>query len=392
MYKYFFQFGQQINKIVLPYDLQLFFSSIENMRQDMIRNKLKEFTRDEWAYLLSFLSTENLWKVFLNTFGSRLSHNDSATYNCIYKPRGIVTIWLPNNVSMLGPLSYIMALLSGCQVVLKIGSSGENLSTPFYEYLIMKLNSHLREYIKTHTQIVTVSRDSPMLNDISYKSDVRVFFGSDDSWKNVSALKKKDSCVDIPFLDHVSEAWIEVSQVTDNLLKTFLKVFNIYGQAGCTSPKKLVLIGGSSSDAKIIRQNIISLWDQKTIPKNITPHIASQNLLAHQRALALGYDSLIADQNSAVFAVGDENKKYFSSYFFLPIFTGSLDWAINQLPANIQTIGLASPKDMELHMVGKLVNTNVKRVVGIDKMHHFGQFWDGYEYWRSFFECIEVNF
>ena len=45
------------------------------------------------------------------------------------------------------------------------------------------------------------------------------------------------------FSDRRSEAWIELSAVNDTVVETLIKVFAIYGQAGCTSPSRVSAVG-----------------------------------------------------------------------------------------------------------------------------------------------------
>jgi len=75
----------------------------------------------------------------------------------------------------------------------------------------------------------------------------------------------------------------------------------------------------------------------------------------------------------------------------LPITWGSLKETINQLPNNIQTIGHSiSDKDYDYYLEN-IASTSVKRFVPLSQMHHFGPIWDGFSFWNSLFEQIEIN-
>ena len=50
------------------------------------------------------------------------------------RPRGAVGLWLPNNVSLLGPLMLIVVSLSGNPLCMKAGSRSEDLTGVFLEF------------------------------------------------------------------------------------------------------------------------------------------------------------------------------------------------------------------------------------------------------------------
>jgi len=38
-----------------------------------------------------------------------------------------------------------------------------------------------------------------------------------------------------------------------------------------------------------------------------------------------------------------------------------------------------------------LAGSSVRRFVNLNQMHHFGNIWDGQEYWRQCFEPMEIS-
>ena len=96
----------------------------------------------------------------------------------------------------------------------------------------------------------------------------------------------------------------------------------------------------------------------------------------------------LAPNRSAV--IGTGIAPTIASPFFLPIQGLSLQEAIQQLPNNIQTIGHAWKETVADQLLCQLGARGVKRLVPLATMHHFGEVWDGYEFWSQMFECMEV--
>jgi hypothetical protein len=104
---HWFASQNQITAVTLPFELEELIGEWEDLRRAMIRGKPDAFTREEWAYLIGFLSRKNLIGVFEGTFGE-FSAPSAGSAQLLARPRGLVAVWLPNNVSLLGP---VMAIL-----------------------------------------------------------------------------------------------------------------------------------------------------------------------------------------------------------------------------------------------------------------------------------------
>jgi hypothetical protein len=375
----------QANLPVLEYDLAGRFAQWEALRARMVRAVPAEFTRDEWAYLVTFISRESLQSVFAHTFGLPSSANPPS----FFRPRGAVSIWLPNNVSLLGPLVLVLASFTGSPVRVKAGSRSDDLCAAFVQYAIEHLpDGELRDQLRGRVAIDRFDRHDPRNALMAADAAVRIAFGSDAAVSAVLALPHPTNSVGIAFGDHRSEAWVEPASVDDNLVATLIKVFAIYGQAGCTSPRRVVLIDGSRSDCLELCARIAAAWP--TVSRHDAPmHVASQNLLHSQLNAADGWEVCIAARHAAVLGVGQISRPEMSGLMSLGIVSGSVDEAIATLPANIQTIGtgLLQPDNLR----AKIAPTNVKRLVPLARMHHFGPIWDGQNFFRHLFEEIALS-
>ena len=375
--------------LVLPFDLERVIDDWCKLRKRMVRSVPSSFTRDEWAYMLMFLEKDNLMQAFRNTFGNPTDKPEKPL-RLLVKPRGEIALWLPNNVSLLGPLMLILVSLTGNSLRMKGGTRSDNLTGTFRDYVLTALEEgELKNYIEDKTLIDCFAREDQRNQEIAKSASVRIAFSSDEAASAIEAMPHPTGSLGIYFTDKRSEAWVESEALNDQSVDALIKVFSVFGQAGCTSPRRVVLIGGDAVKSADLKQRILERWPKTD--RLVPPHTASENIMARQWAAALGWDAELAANNSAVIAVGDKNLPTFSTNMSLPIVWADLESAVSELPPNIQTIGHAVTDANDLKWLKAIANSNVKRFVAIGNMHDFGPVWDGYGFWRQLFEEIEVS-
>ena len=381
-------FGERC-ALALPFDLDELLADWASLRVPMTRAIAPGFERDEWAYLIQFISTESLSAVFEDSFGKR--SQAPTALGLFLRPRGQVAIWLPNNVSLLGPLTMVLLSLTGNRLALKGGSRSEDLTGQFLAYAFENLRpGPLRRHLEQQVEFAVFERGDERNARYAAESDVRVLFGSDAAAAAINALPNPLESSSFAFIDRRSEAWIEPGCLTDELVETLCKVFGIYGQAGCTSPRRVVLIGGSEDDAHALRERLVAQW-AKLMRQPPAPHQASANVMARQWAAALGWEAELTDQHGAVFASGAAGLEPIEAPLALAVVSMDLEQALEELPANIQTIGHAHAASSRAAWLDVLAGSRIKRLVPLGRMHHFGPLWDGANFWRQTFEEVELD-
>jgi len=132
--------------VALPFHLDEFISDWAGLRTPMRKSVPDDFSRDEWAYLMNFLSPEQLQRPFCEAFGSPAT--TERTIISLARPRGTVGVWFPNNVSLLGPLILILLSLTGNRLLLKGGSRSNDLAGAFLNFALQHLeNGTLRDFL-----------------------------------------------------------------------------------------------------------------------------------------------------------------------------------------------------------------------------------------------------
>ncbi len=384
-----FDDGARCVAVALPFCLDSWLDEWSGLRSDMIRSRPDGFTRDEWAYLITFLDPAWLRRVFESHFGKPSPETD-AEVAALMRPRGQVAVWLPNNVSLLGPLTLILASLAGNPIWMKAGSHSDDLTAAFLEFCRRALpKGPLANYLRDQVRLESFARDDPRVGEMAATSAVRIIFGTDEASAAIDALPHPAGSMAFAFSDRRSEAWIEPLCINDQVLETLAKVFAIYGQAGCTSPRRVVVIDGTAESARQLRDRLLALW-RRAIPQDPPMNLASANIMTRQWAAISGWSAALTDRHGAVLAVGDASLPELEGTAALSIVASSLDEAVAQLPENIQTIGHAVADPRAERWLRLLASTGIKRFVPLARMHHFGPVWDGFQFWRMLFEEVEV--
>ncbi len=385
----YFSSNKQVTAVILPFEVDKILQDWHSLRGIMIRDIPHEFTRDEWAYLVSFLDKENLYQPFEGTFGNQIRSPEDSV-QCLARPRGKVSLWLPNNVSLLGPLMLVLLSLSGNPVRIKGGSQSENLTGVFLNFALANLpEGQLKTFLSKNVTLECFGRNDPRNQEMAAGSVIRIAFGSNEAARAIDSMPHPVGSLGIYFVDRKSQAWVEREALNDQTVKTLIKVFAIYGQAGCTSPRKVTVIGGKKEDAVELKNRIVSLWP-KIATRLPQQYIASSNIAARQWAAGMGWEAELTQMNAAVIAAGSNNTQMFTSPMSLPIVCATLEEAVDVLPENIQTIGHAFKNPNDLTVLTAITKTKVKRFVPIASMHHFSHVWDGFAFWRQLFEEVEI--
>ncbi len=388
---HYFAASQGATAVVLPFALGELLEWWGALRTHMIRRTSPAFSRDEWAYLITFLDPVHLRAAFSDTFGDPVADPDGLRLTRLARPRGPVALWLPNNVSLLGPLTLILLSLTGNPIRVKGGSRSEDLVSAFLGYIHDTVpGSPLADYLAHTVRHEVFDRHDPRNADMAAEAQVRVVFGSDEAAQRIHALPHPVGSVGFSFSDRRSEVWLEPEAVSDDVLVSLIRVFMIYGQAGCTSPARVVLIDQPPTAALELRERLLRLWPQARV-RTVAPHLASENIMARQWAAVLGWDARLAPMNQAVLLAGDYQLPAIPSVLCLPLITATLREAAGQLPGNIQTLGYAVRDPATPRWVEMLARTTIKRFVPLDRMHHFGTTWDGAAFWSQAFEMVEIG-
>lgn len=371
----------------LPFELDAFLADAAAARSALVRRVPAEFTRNEWAYLMTALAPSQLLGSMEQAFGRRVTNTDAAV-RCDVVPRGPVAIWSPGNVSLLAPLVMLAAVASGNQVWLKATPRAADLCGVFLRVVRETRGAEGFATRLDAVQHAVFDRQDSRSAAWAAEAAVRVVFGSDAAARAIHGLPHPLESIGFSFTDRRSEAWVEPAAVDDAVLRDLAAVFAIYGQAGCTSPSRVVLLGADRTTALQFRTRLAAAWPS-AVRDDVEMHTASQVTRAIQWARASGWDAEAAPRHGAALAVGPATLPRTDASHALWISWASPEEAAATAPDNLQTIGYAVQEPADLGWRRVLSSLTVRRWVPIRQMHHFGWTWDGEDWWRRLFRVRE---
>lgn len=383
-----FATGSARTAVALPFALEEFLDGWTDVRRAMRRAVPPPFTRDEWAYLMAFAGPQELRAVFSRTFGEPAP---AGPADALMVPRGPIAVWLPNNVTLLGPLLTVLLSLTGTQTALKIGSRAEDLTGPFVAWLREHApDGPLGSWVRERVQTLELEHDDPRNAALAHDAAVRIAFGSEEGVQRVEELAHPVGAQGFAFGDRRSEAWVSPALAAQPAVcETLVRVFAIYGQAGCTAPRRVLVIDGDPHDARALRDRLVELWPQ-IIAEVPAMHVASECIAAAQRAAAAGWEPRLVGGHRATVACGPAATPVVESVQSLFIAAADVEEALATAPSNLQTVGHAVEDALSERWLRAILHSRAERFVPLARMHHFGPVWDGFAYWRSLFREVEL--
>ncbi len=390
---HYFRNAAGVTAVALPFALDTLVKDWTRVQRAMVRERPAEFRRDEWAYLMSSLTRERLRAPFTEAFGEAMATlPKGAAVGALARPRGTIAVWLPASVSLLGPLVSAMLLMTGSRLRLKGSARATDLTSTFLDFVRGKAprGSALARALRQNVAHEVFDRDDTRNAAWAAAADMRVLFGSEEAARGVERLPHPTGSIASYFVDRRSEAWLHPDELTDANLRDVIRAFAIRGQAACTSPSRLVLIGAKDRDAVAVRDRMVALWSSAA-PGDPAPHAASANVLASQWARANGWRAALAPRNAAVLAAGRYDLPFKPAALMLPVVAAREAQALAGLPANAQTLGVASNPRRLRRWLEIAASSKALRIVPIREMHRFGSIWDGRRFWADAFQIVEVR-
>jgi hypothetical protein len=371
-----------IQAVKLPFALDAMIDDWQRLRFAMVKAPHPDFNRTEWAYLIQFVDPYALRAVFADAFGAPTAETSAKR---LLTPVSRVALWLPNNVSLLGPLVMVMLSLTGTDLRIKVGSRSRNLCLALLDWLRDKApDGPLKSWLVNRVTATEFDRTDPRNTEMAAWADVRILFGSDAAAAAVEALPHPFASSGFYFGDKVSEVWIEPDAITPALATDLAKVFGVYGQAGCTSPKRVAIIDGRVEDAERLARTLAEVWPAAQ-PEQTPRHVASESIMAEHWARAQGKQAVRLPQNAGTLIIEPAGEVGIQGHMVLSLQWGTVDEALQTQPANIQSIGHAVSAPESPHWQEALVRSAANRFVPLARMHHFGAAWDGMPWWKNLF-------
>ena len=123
----------------------------QRVRFRLIKSSPDFLTRIETAYLATFLASENLSALTTRNYPEKV----------LLAPRNLLAVWLPGNVSVLGPLTFALLTLANCPAWLKTASGSEALTLQFFNFAKTEANDKELNWLNSFFRVEAFDRSSP---------------------------------------------------------------------------------------------------------------------------------------------------------------------------------------------------------------------------------------
>ncbi len=337
---------------------------------------------------------------------SKLRNNNDhlANSNIIVKPKGMIFHVPPTNVETVFVYTLVYGVLSGSSNVVRISDRTGDVTKILIEIISDTLLDAEMKDVASRVSVIQCDRDSSVLQDVAFRSDLRVWWGGDQA---VTSLKKFDSqprTIDVSFPDRWSIALIDASsfnalgkEESQSLLQSLSKDIYLFDQLACSSPQAIYWSTKSEEDFRSARLKFDQLLSEAVYEMDYDLPIA--NFV--DKAIKVASDVL-----SNPGEVSWHGKELVST-----LIEGNVQSHVSQSGGALYHIGIKSLNELPEHLDSRvqtvvsfgvekseltdaLVNmkiAGIDRVVSPGRALSFGPIWDGIDLISSFTRKIDLS-
>lgn len=315
-------------------------------------------------------------------------------------PMGTVFHICPSNVDTIFIYSLFISLLMGNMNIVRLSSKESEQINILIS--IFKKISLTDEYSNVLSRILLVSyeRDDEITSFFSSISHLRVFWGGNESIKNLRKIPAPSYTRDIYFpdresisvIDQLSFSELNNSQQKDTF-KSFVNDIKIFNQQACSSPLRLFWIGDEPGFQNFININNDLEFDLDINTSEIMDKLVSiSSMVAENDGLKL----LNRDFSKIIFVnvqtPGNQLSFHVGNGLILVTFIKNLSEIIPFTNPKTQTLshyGLTKSEINELLI--QLCDSQIDRICKIGSALDFDHVWDGKDLFVHFSRLIRVD-
>jgi hypothetical protein len=313
----------------------------------------------------------------------------------IIVPRGIAFHIAPSNVDSIFLYSWALSLLVGNINIVRVS---QNIN-PQLELLFSAIREVLKdermESIAQRNILLTYPREETINRFISFRSDIRVLWGGDETVNNIRLLQTKPVTKDISFADKFSYSAIKSSvyntlnyECKAKLANCFYNDAYWFDQMACSSPRFILFTGLQEENehaSASFRQFLESELKRKA--KSDTIDIAMEKLVYMYESISKTHASVKpALPNTGKPAILRVDKAGINEFrescgggFFFECFINDLTDLALLVSRKDQTLTYFGFDKKELNeFVIKVNGAGIDRIVPVGQALNFAPVWDGY--------------
>jgi hypothetical protein len=319
-----------------------------------------------------------------------------ASERVLLVPRGLAFHVPPANVDTIFMYSWLLSLLVGNANLIRLSSRESPQVELVCAKLALVLNEERFQPIAEAVAIVRYGHDDSITSLISSRCDLRVVWGGDNTVAALRAFPLHPSARELSFGDKFSfsaigaQAYLDASpELQRTLAERFFNDAMWFDQAGCSSPRLAVFVGGDGARAS---QRFFEAFEQVIEAKQHRVddgHAMAKLVFSFQAAL----DGRIREQRRlsselstlTVTTLEDFSRDHPGAGLFFVAHIDRLAQLIPFVTKRDQTLGhFGIPREELAAFVHALQGRGVDRLVPLGQALTFNRYWDGYDLLQEF--------
>ncbi len=372
----------------------------EHWRQLESTDKTGTLRLNGLGYLVEWASPSRLKNLLdVNLLGGSLSldgwsyfgsSDDIATKST---PKGLVSQWVSANVPLLGMFPTLMAWLTGNSVVMRVSSTGNDMSTLILNPLkSLSQNNKTAEAILNSTLVLTFDRGLERAHHaISKEADVIIAWGGLEATNSISSYPAKANATKLIFGPRTSFA-VVFGNFVDSEPKSRVvarraaaDVF-VFDQIACASPHTLYFVSDSDEEALSFASLLAEEFEKRAKAQSsleLSADLVSEIAIYRRRRML---DSIVLGGVGSTVVVPRESHSLPEPIFgrTVNVIRVSNVEELRDIPsAEVQSVGVAGSSKDFFELAQALENSSVKRFPQIGRMTNFEDPWDGVSITRN---------
>ena len=305
------------------------------------------------------------------------------------KPHGLVAAWMAGNIPTLPIFTLAPALLGKNVSLIKLAESQPEAAAPLLEVLAGSRAGDLtgHDLLETFSMVWFDHRERDLGEAMSLAADAKVVWGGAEAVAAISALPRREHCVEVIFgpkysIGILDRGRLEDPHGLDEVISAFVRDVAIFDQRACSSPHTLFVERNDRLDLRAIGE-LFAAQFLKLPPKPELDSYTTIQILNTRAEWALPEErDVIASTTGADWTVClDRELRLKDAVQSRTIFVteiGSWREVIPLLSPKVQTAGVAfASRHDALAFAEAATGAGVARCVRPGLMHLYESPWDG---------------
>jgi hypothetical protein len=345
------------------------------------------------AFLSAWLRRSNLSKLLELNLNGKPAYLDGFQREgrdyLAAKPHGLVAMWMAGNVATLPMFSLVPALLTKNVSLLKLAYPEPEGMDRLLAVLAESEADGLRgaELLQSAAVVWFDYRQRELGEEMSLAADAKITWGGQDAIKAITALPRRDHCIEIVFgpkysIGMIGRAQLEGPDGLDPVAAAFVRDIAVFDQRACSAPQTIFIERNRRYSLRQVGETFARHLAALPQKPGLDPYTTMQILATRAEWSMDASREVIASADGANWTVCmDREVRLKEAVQSRTIFLTEVEsWpaVIGLLTPKVQTVGIALGDLQEtLAFADAATQAGVARCVRPGIMNNYQSPWDG---------------